>query len=197
MKITVNLARPESHIERTVYVWAPVLIVVTAAILAFLAISAWTEFGSYRSVHQSTLRYRAETQEMQGKQMRLAGQLRAPETLELYRQIGFLNGLIGEKRVSLSALTVEVARLVPGEARIAGLSLVSAKDGPVVSVTVEGPSADVVGEFLDRLEAAPDFDQITVQDQSTSESGAEKGLVTLRCSARYLANHSTTRRVDP
>lgn len=187
MRIAVNLARRERLTERTVYLWAPVLIFVTGAALVFLAVSAFREFAAYRTVHQSVLRYQSETHEMQTREMRLAGELRKPETLQLYRQINFLNGLMGQKRVSLSALTLAVARLVPDQARLASLALVTSKDGPVVSVSVEGPSQAVVDEFLNRLEGSPDFDQVTVSNQAFAQSGTEKGLVTLTCSAQYAA----------
>lgn len=193
MKIRVNLARKESRGERTVYLWAPILVFVTAAALVFLAVSAFREFAAYRTVHQSVLRYQSETQEMETREMRLAGELRKPETLRLYRQINFLNSLIGQKRVSLSALTLDVARLVPDQARLASLALVTTKGGPVVSVTVEGPTQTVVDDFLTRLENSPDFGQVTVNNQAFAQSGPEKGLVTLNCNAQYAGTDVTDR----
>lgn len=196
MRIAVNLARRESMSERTVYAWAPVLIFVAGAALVLLAVSGYSAFAAYRAAHQSVLRYQAETQEMQSRGMRMAGELRKPETLRLYGQISFLNGLIGQKRVSLSALTLDVARLVPEQARLASLALVTTKDGPVVNVKVEGPSQTVVDEFLKRLEDSPDFGQVTVSNQAFATSGLEKGLVTLTCSAQYAGKDFSDRRTD-
>ncbi|MGH9398117.1 MAG: hypothetical protein ACRD18_14855 [Terriglobia bacterium] len=186
MRIQINLAHPESRIERSVYVWTPVVILVAAVLLVRLLFSAGHEYVQYRSVHHSALRYQAEVQEMQVKEVRLGSVLRRPETLKLYGQINFLNGLIDQKRVSLSGLTLKVARLLPAQARITGLALVETEKGPVVDISVEGSGHAVAGEFLNNLEGSPDFDGITVTDQSFAQTGPEKGLVTLTCSARYV-----------
>ncbi|MGH9435160.1 MAG: hypothetical protein ACRD06_04070 [Terriglobia bacterium] len=192
MKIRINLARPESRAERTVYVWAPILIVLAAVLLVRIAYSAGREFTEYRRVHHSTMLYTAEIQEMQTKEIRLAAVLRRPQTVKLYGQINFLNELMEQKRVSLSGLTLKVARLLPDQARITGLALVETGKGPLIRITVEGTGRDVAGEFLNHLEDSPDFDGITVTDQSFGQSGPEKGLVTLTCDARYVGEAGAT-----
>ncbi|MDE3180308.1 MAG: hypothetical protein KGM47_11700 [Acidobacteriota bacterium] len=186
MRVGINLARPESRIERSVYLWAPILTLAAVIVLVRLVFFAGHQFTVYRAAQHSTLRYQAETQEMQAKQARLAASLRQPGTLKLYNQITFLNQLIDQKRVSLSSLTLKVAHLLPAQSRITALALKATPSGPVIDISIEGNGDAVAGQFLNNLEASPDFDGITVTDQSFDQSGSQKGLVALTCSARYV-----------
>ncbi|MGH9470256.1 MAG: hypothetical protein ACRD1N_07935 [Terriglobia bacterium] len=186
MKIDLNLAQPQSRAERWLFFWAPLLIALTAAALVWVLIAAGREFRSYRQAHRTVLRYTAEIGEMHENENRAQAMLRQPPTLALYRQIGFLNALIEQKKVSLASLTLEVTRLLPPQTRLAGLSLVQSDCGPFVELSIEGNGSAAVYSFLSRIEASPDFDAVTVTDQSFATQPQEKGLVTLTCSARYV-----------
>lgn len=186
MKVRINLAQPASWRERTVYLWAPVLILCAGALLAFLCFVSGREFLEYRKVDRAVLRYQAEIQETQAQEARLGAVLRLPETLKLYAQINFLNGLIEQKRLSLSGLTLEVAKLLPDQVRITGLALGETTKGPVIEISVEGAPRQVTGAFLNNLEGSPDFDGVTVVNQSFADETQQANLVSLTCSARYI-----------
>ncbi|MGH9401228.1 MAG: PilN domain-containing protein [Terriglobia bacterium] len=186
MKVRVNLAQPEKWRERTVYLWAPVLVLVGVVLLVHLISVSARQFVEYQKVHRSVLRYEAEVHETQAKEIRLKAVLHQPGTLKLYGQINFLNSLIEQKKVSLSGLTIEVARLLPGQVRITGLSLADTAKGPVIQISVEGAVNQVTGVFLSNLEASPDFEGVTVLDQSFGTENQPGNLVSLTCSARYI-----------
>lgn len=186
MKIDLNLAQPENRVERLLFLWAPALIILTLILLIRVLMTAQHEFAAYRRVHQSILRYQAETEEMRSQAVRAKALLGQPTTLKLYQQINFLNALIKQKKVSLSALTLKVTRLLPDQTRLAGLSLAEAEGGPIVELSVEGNGNEAVYAFLNRLESSPDFDGVTVTDQSFGSQVQDKGIVTLTCSARYV-----------
>lgn len=188
MRIEVNLAHSESRLERTLYIWAPLLIILASILLVRGLVSAGREFVEYRKVHASTLRYQAEINEMRAKQSRAQAVLRQPPTVKLYQQINFLNGLMERRKTSLSALTLKISRLLPGQSRLTSLSLARTEAGPMVQFTIEGSGDAAVYKFLSNLEKSPDFDSVTVTDQAFETQGSEKGLVALTCSARYTGN---------
>ncbi|MGH9327784.1 MAG: hypothetical protein ACRD2B_14035 [Terriglobia bacterium] len=195
MKIDLNLAQPESRLGRWLFLWAPALIVLTLVLLIRVLMVAQHEFAVYRRTHASVLRYQAETGEMERKAAQARRLLGQAPTLKLYRQIGFLNTLIKQKRVSLSELTLEVTHLLPKQTRLATLSLAETEKGPVVELSVEGNGDKVVNVFLSRLESSPDFDAVTVTDQTFASQPQDKGLVILTCSAHYVGEQQARRDV--
>jgi hypothetical protein len=188
VKIGLNLARPPSHLERYSALGAPVLILVTLALLARILVSAWGGFVEFRKVHRSVLRYQAETTELQRQETQALSLLHRPPTLQLYRQISFLNSLIEQKKLSLSDLAWRVAKLLPSQTRLQSLALTDLEEMPVVQFSVEGEQ-DGVYAFLGNLEGSSDFGRPTNLSESIEQQGAEKGLVVLRCSAQYVGTN--------
>lgn len=186
MKVRINLAQPPNWRERTVYLWAPVLILCAGALLAYLVFTSGREFAEYRRVDRAVLRDQAEIHETQAQEARLSAALRRPETLKLYAQINFLNNLIEQKKLSLSGLTLEVAKLLPDQVRITGLALGETSKGPEIEISVEGAPRQVTGAFLNNLESSPDFDGVTVVSQSFADETQQSNLISLTCSARYI-----------
>lgn len=186
MKIELNLARPPRRLDSSAIIWAPALIVIAALVLARILLSSWTAFGQFRQVHKSVLRYQAETAELQTKEAQAWQALHRPPVLRLYRQIGFLNSLIDEKKVSLSALASRVTRLLPTQTRLSSLAVGQAEaGGPLVQFSVEGEQEGVYA-FLSNLEQSPDFGAPAVKSEAIEQQGPDKGLVVLTCSAQYL-----------
>ncbi|MGH9407535.1 MAG: hypothetical protein ACRD3D_17075 [Terriglobia bacterium] len=186
MRIRVNLAQPESRAERMVYLWAPLAVLVALALFARFSYVTGKQVIEYRNVHRSVLRYQAETREIRTNEERLSARLRQPATLELYAQTNFLNALIDQKKVPLSGLTLAIAKLLPEQVRITGLSLSGGAGAPVVEVSVEGALDQVTGNFLDHLEKSPDFESVTVMNQAFESQKQQRDLVSLTCSARYV-----------
>lgn len=186
MKIALNLAQQPSRLERYSAVGAPLLIVVALALLVRILISAWGGFVQFREVHHSVLSYQAETTDLQKQETLALALLHRPPTVQLYRQIGFLNSLIEQKKLSLSGLAWKVAKLLPTQTRLQSLALTDLDNAPVVQFSVEGEQ-DGVYAFLGNLEDSSDFDTPTNLSESLEQQqGTEKGLVVLRCSARYV-----------
>lgn len=196
MKVTVNLARPEKFAERAVLLWAPPLLLVGAALLAFLIFNSARSFIAYRKADRAVVRYQSEVRELQAREARVNALLHQPDTLKLYSQINFLNSLIEQKKLSLSGLTLDVAKLLPEQARITGLGLAETAKGPVVQISVEGSADVVTGVFLSNLEASPEFDGVTVIDQSFGTENQSSNDVLLTCSARYIGPDAPGREAD-
>lgn len=196
MKIRVNLARPEKFAERAVFLWAPPLALIGAALLVFLIFSSARSFIEYRKADRAVIRYQAEVGEIQAQRARVDALLHRPDTLKLYSQINFLNSLIEQKKLSLSGLTLDVAKLLPEQARITGLGLAETARGPVVQISVEGSADVVTGAFLSNLEASPEFDGVTVIDQSFGADNQPSNDVLLTCSARYIGPRAPGREAD-
>ncbi|HEX5482354.1 MAG TPA: PilN domain-containing protein [Terriglobia bacterium] len=189
MKIEINLAHPESRLERTLYVWAPVLIVLAFILLIRGLVTTGHEFAQYRAAHRETLRYQAEISEMRGKERQAQAVLKRPPAVKLYQQINFLNGLMERRKTSLSSMTLKISRLLPGQSRLTSLSLAHSEAGPMVQFTIEGSGNAAVYKFLSNIEKSPDFDSVTVTDQAFETQGSDKGLVALTCNARYVGEN--------
>jgi hypothetical protein len=185
VKIELNLARPSSRLDRYSVVAAPLLIVVALALLARILFLAWGGFVEFRNVHRSVLRYQAEIVELQKKEGQAWQVLHRPPTVQLYHQIDFLNSLIEQKKLSLSDLALRVTKLLPTQTRLQSLGLSEMEEAPVVQFSVEGEQ-DGVYAFLSNLEESSDFDAPTNLSESIEQQGIGKGLIVLRCSARYL-----------
>lgn len=189
MRIEINLATPRKPLERWLPVLAPLLVVASLFLLAWISVVVAARAVEYREVSRTVLDYQGKIAVLRAREARLRSRLRQPSTVLLYNQINFLNSLIAQKKVSLSNLTGKVLQLLPERARLDELSLISTTDGPRVEFSVEGAGSESVYAFLSHLENSPDFDSVAVQNQASEPDGPDKGDVILTCSARYVGEH--------
>ncbi len=170
------------------FVWAVPALVMVGLFLARGVYVAGRDFLQVRRVEKSVLEYQGQISILRDRANRAQQMLVRPSTRELERKADFLNSLIDQKQVSLSEVTLKMSRLLPDEARLAGLSAVPTKTIPQVRVSVEGKTVEAVDTFLDNLEQSPDFSDIIVTGQAFEKPGPQGPLVALKCTAYYTGS---------
>lgn len=183
MTITFNLARPRSFCDRYLMVWAvPALGLGLLLLVQFLA-SARADYRQAQRVRATLERERARAGQLRGRELALRRELDQPRYRDVLKQVRGVNSLIDEKRLSLTEVTVEIARLLPPQARLSSLSVAAAAGGPLVRVGVEAQAAAQAETFVANLEQSPDFKDVTVTQQSFVLKPGEP--VTVNCTAHY------------
>lgn len=188
MRINLNLGKTENPFERYMFVWAVPALVVAGLVLAHGIYVGARDFRQVRRVQKSVLQYEGQISILRDKANRAQQMLVRPSTRELERKADFLNSLIEQKQVSLSEVTLKMTRLLPDEARLAGLAVIPTKATPQVQVSVEGKTAQALDAFLDNLEQSPDFSGVVVSNQAFEKPGPQGSLFALKCKANYVGS---------
>src|SRR6266566_1508601 len=103
-----------------------------------------------------------------------------------YRKAQLVNSLIEKKQISVSALAIEVADLLPPDARLVGLGVVRSDNGSFVKFQVNGRNAQALETFGNNVLDSPDFEDFVLGSVGFDLQGAAAGEVTVTCTARYV-----------
>jgi hypothetical protein len=185
VRINLNLGKTENPFEHYMAAWAAPALVIASLFLGRGFYIAGRDFLKVRRVEKSLLEYDGQISSLRDRANRAQQMLVKPSTRELQRKADFLNELISQRQVSLSEVTLKMSRLLPDEARLAGLSTVPTKTIPKVRVSVEGKTLEAVNTFLENLEQSPDFSDVIVTGQAFEKPGPQGTLVALKCTAFY------------
>jgi len=186
MKVTLNLATASSARVRYGLSWAIPTAVVGLAFLVVLCVMAVGNFRAYRRVSRSGAEERAEEAGMREKEAALRRELERPQLREIYRQTGFINGVIDRRRFALTDLVDKVTKLLPANVRLDGLSLTNVGKDRILRLAVAAQSEEEIEKFLVNLEDSPDFTEVTILNQGLAQKGDEEEPATVACSARYV-----------
>jgi hypothetical protein len=190
MKVELNLAHAESRRERYGLAWAAPAVALGLAGLLYLGHSTSREFGRYCDVHAKLADYQEQEARLREREAAVRKELEQPQFREVFREVQFVNGLIERKQVSLTELATRVTKLLPQDARLAGLALVPEADQLTVRFVIVGKSEEAVENFVSKLEDSPDFKDPVIANQGFEEQGSGGGPVTVSCSARYTPGGS-------
>lgn len=191
MKITLNLAALPSPRERYALAWAVPLVLLGLGSLAILSALSTNNIREYLAVKRDISRLREQGRMQLEREKALRQNLEQPQQRKLSERAQFVNSLIVQKTLSVADLAGEVAGLMPSSVRLTGLALVQEKDGPLVRLAVAGRDEESVEKFLDGLENSPNFQDVTIANQGFESEAAEKGTVSLICTARYLPRRTS------
>ena len=103
------------------------------------------------------------------------------------------NTVIDERTFSWTALFNVFERTIPSEVRLRSVTPANDRGVLLVRFTVNAPSVEPVGLFLDRLEAAGAF----VRLRSVEEQSLENGTYNVVCEGQYLGPGSTPADATP
>ncbi len=186
MKVTLNLATASSARVRYGLSWAIPTAAVGLAFLVVLCVMAVGNFRAYRRVSRSGAEERAEEAGMREKEAALRRELERPQLREIYRQTGFINGVIDRRRFALTDLVDKVTKLLPANVRLDGLSLTNVGKDRILRLAVAAQSEEEIEKFLVNLEDSPDFTEVTILNQGLAQKGDEEEPATVSCSVRYV-----------
>ena len=130
MKITLNLSPAASPRDRYALAWAIPATVIGLAVAVWLYRATLGEFREYRTRQAQLLSAQARADDLRNQEVTLRKKLDDPTAQNLLRESNFINHLIAQRRLSLSALSARIAGLLPEDAHLTGLSLTSPKKMP-------------------------------------------------------------------
>jgi len=188
VKVELNLAHAESRHERYALEWAVPAVVLGLAGLVYIGHSATREVRRYRDVHVKLAVLEGQDKSLREREAALRRELDQPKFREVYRQVQFVNKLIDMKQLSVTELAARVTKLLPIDARLAGLTLSQHEEELSVRLIIDAKSEEAVEGFISHLEDSPDFKDPVIANQGFEEqgSGAGAGEVVVTCYARYL-----------
>ncbi len=121
MKITLNLAVSPSFREQHSLTWSAPTALVALAVLIVLAHSTVRDVRAYRKAEQDLVKPQRQERELIEREAVLRRGLERPESRATLLKAQLVNSLIEKKQISVSALAIEVADLLPPDARLVGL----------------------------------------------------------------------------
>ena len=186
MKINLNLSYAESFHDRYALAWAistMILGVVGAVVLTVSTIRAARE---YREVYRQAVEVERRGSALRLREAALRRELESPQHRELLTKTRFVNTLIDQKHLSLTTLTARLTELMPENARVTSLAMVS-KDGDyLLRIMVAAKSEEAVEALLGGMRDAPDFKDASITNEGFQEESTTPGEVRIICTARYL-----------
>jgi hypothetical protein len=190
MKITLNLAPAESLRDRVALVWAVPVTIVCLAFLIFLVKVTTAEIRHYHTVEIQLEDVQTKTADLHNQEVEMRTRLDNPASHDLLQRANFVNALIDQKKLSLTDVTARVAGLLPEDAHLTGLALASPKkEGAIeydLRMAITARNEDAVETFVNDLEDAPDFKDVSILNQGFQEDSSQGDEVNIICQARYL-----------
>jgi hypothetical protein len=189
MKITLNLSPAASVRDRYALAWAGPATIVGLVALVILGRASLHEYRDYRGIHNQVSEIQTRADALRDKEAAIRRKLENPAYRNLLRQARFVNQLIDQRQLSITELTARVAGLLPEDAHLTGLGLTPPKkpgDDYLVRIGINAHGEDAIETFINDLEDAPDFKDVTIINQGFQEEATQGDQVNIVCSARYL-----------
>ncbi|HXH49290.1 MAG TPA: hypothetical protein VNM47_08085 [Terriglobia bacterium] len=186
MKITLNFAAAESSRNQHVLAWAIPATVVGLSGMLWLGIGLKRELGQFRLIQRQAAGYQQREDQLRRREVTLHRQLESPEYKDLMGKVQFMNSLISQRRLSLSEFVKEVGHILPHDAHLTRLELLSQEKNLVVRFSITAKTEKALETFMSGLEDSPSFQDVTIANQGFQEAGAEPGQVIVTCVANYL-----------
>jgi hypothetical protein len=189
MKITLNLSPAASLRDSLALTWAVPATVIGLAALIFLGRASLHEYRDYQGMQHQLSEIQGRADELRNQEAAIRRMLDNPAHRELFRQVQFVNKLIDQRKLSLTELSARVAGLLPDDTFLMGLALTAPKkpgDDYIVRLGITTKNEDAIETFLNDLEDAPDFKDVSIINQGFQETITQADQVSVVCTARYL-----------
>ncbi len=189
MKITLNLSPAASAHDRYALTWAVPATLVGLVALALLGRASLHEYREHLGIQKQLSEVQMRTEELRNQEAAIRKKLEDPAYRKLLLQAQFVNKLIDQRVLSLTELSARLAGLLPEDAHLTGLALTSPKkpgEDYLLRLGITAKSEDAIDTFLNDLEDAPDFKDVSITNQGFQEEGSQAQQIILLCTARYL-----------
>jgi hypothetical protein len=189
MKITLNLSPAASARDRYALTWAVPATLVGLVMLVLLGRASLHEYRDYRGIQQQVAEVQMRAEELRNQEAAIRKKLEDPAYRKLLLQAQFVNKLISQRELSLTEVSARLAGLLPEDAHLTGLALTSPKkpgEDYELRMGITAKSEDAIDTFLNDLEDAPDFKDVSIINQGFQEESSQAQQVNLICTARYL-----------
>jgi hypothetical protein len=189
MRITLNLSPRASLRDRYALAWSVPATLIGLAVLVLLGRASLHEYRDYRGIQQQVAEVQTRTGELSNQEAAIRRKLEDPAYRELLHKARFVNKLIDQRELSLTKLSARLAGLLPEDVHLTGLALIRPKnlgDDYVVRMGITAKGEDAFETFLNDLEDAPDFKDVSILNQGFQEDSSQGQQVSIVCTARYL-----------
>lgn len=186
MKIALNLAVAPSARERYAAYWAIPATLLGIAGLVFLLVSTNRSYKEYKNVEKSAAESQQRVNALTAQEMGLRRRLEDPQTRQLVKNAQFINGLINDRRFSLTDLAADITHLMPAEVCLTGLAAIPDGQDMAVKFVITSKTEKAIEVFLSSLEDSPRFKDVAIINQGFEQQGAASDLENIACTAHYL-----------
>ena len=189
MRITLNLSPLASARDRYALVWAVPATLMGLAALVLLGRASLREFRDYRAIQLHVTEVQVRSAELSNQEAAIRRKLEDPAYKKLLTNAQFVNKLIDARQLSLTELSARLAGLLPEDAHLTGLTLIPSRkpgDDNSVRLGITAKNEDAVETFINDLEDAPDFKDVSIINQGFQQEASQGQQVSLVCTARYL-----------
>jgi hypothetical protein len=159
------------------------------AALIVLVRASLHEYRDYRDMQHQLAEVQFRADELRQQEVAIRNKLEDPAYRELLVRAKFVNELIDQRVFSPTEVSARLAGLLPEDARLTGLALNAPKkpgEDYAVRMGITAKGEDAVETFINDLEDAPDFKDVTIINQGFQEEASQGSQVNLVCTARYL-----------
>ena len=189
MKITLNLSPAASVRDRYALAWAIPATLLGLAALILLGRASLREYRDYRGMQKQVTEVQMRSDDLHKQETAMRRKLEDPASRELLRRAKFVNMLIDERQLSLTELSARVAGLLPEDAHLTSLVLLSPKkpgEDYLVRLGINARGEEAIETFINDLEDAPDFKDVSIINEGFQEETSKGSQVNIVCTARYL-----------
>jgi hypothetical protein len=189
MRITLNLSPPSSARERFALAWAIPATLIGLAALILLGRASLYAYRDYLGMQHQLAEVQWRAEELRQQEAAIRRKLEDPAYRQLLMRAKFVNQLIDEREFSLTEVSARLAGLLPEDAHLTGLGLTAPKkpgEDYAVRMGITAKGEDAVETFINDLEDAPDFKDVSIINQGFQEEASQGAQVNLVCTARYL-----------
>jgi hypothetical protein len=169
--------------------WAVPATLVGLVALVLLGRASLHEYRDYRGFQGQLTEVQTRVEDLRNQEAAIRRKLDYPANRKLLAESQFVNQLIDQREVSLAELSARLAGLLPDDARLTGLALVSPKkpgDDYSVRMGITARDEEALETFINDLEDAPDFKDVAIINQGFQEDISQGQQVNLVGTARYL-----------
>ena len=189
MRITLNLSAAPSVRDRYALAWAIPTTIIGLAPLILLGRASVQEYRDYRGIQGQLVEVQTRTADLHNQEAALRRKFEDPVYRNLLQRARFVNNLIEQKQLSLTEVSARLAGLLPEDAHLSNLALASPKkpgDDYMIRMGITARNEDAIETFINDLEDAPDFKDVSILNQGFEEQSSQPDQVSVVCTARYL-----------
>jgi hypothetical protein len=189
MRITLNLSAAPSVRDRYALAWAIPTTIIGLALLILLGRASVQEYRDYRGIQGQLVEVQTRTADLHNQEAALRRKFEDPVYRNLLQRARFVNNLIEQKQLSLTEVSARLAGLLPEDAHLSNLALASPKkpgDDYMIRMGITARNEDAIETFINDLEDAPDFKDVSILNQGFEEQSSQPDQVSVVCTARYL-----------
>jgi hypothetical protein len=189
MRITLNLSAAPSLRDQYALSWAIPASIVGLAVLILLGRASLREYRDYHGMQAQLVEVQVRTANLHNEEAALRRKFEDPVNRSLLQRAQFVNNLIVQKQLSLTEASARLAGLLPEDAHLTGLALSTPKnpgDDYMIRIGITARNEDSIETFINDLEDAPDFKDVSILNQGFEEQGSQPDQVNVICTARYL-----------